>query len=132
MPVNYDICVIKSESKNLAEVECFLINYFKINLLSPDIFNRIYLCISEAVMNSIIHGNKNNPVKEIKIKVKLNKKNLMVSVIDEGEGFNYLKIEDPTKNENLKKEFGRGIHIIKSFTASLKYRKNCCFLRFKI
>jgi serine/threonine-protein kinase RsbW len=132
MVENYEIFKINSETKNLIRIESFLNDYFKRNLLSNENFYKVYLCISEAVINSIFHGNNGDSGKLITIKIKKSKQHLFASVCDEGIGFDYFSIEDPTKKENIKKEFGRGIFIIKSLTVSLKFIKNCCFLKFKI
>lgn len=132
MAGNSNIFIIESDIKNLTQVEFYLNDFFKKNNLSMSIFNKIYLCISEAVINSIVHGNNGNRNKNVTIKMKYTGNFLKVMICDEGNGFNISGLKDPTCNENVRKEFGRGIHIIRSYAETLKYRKNCCFLRFKV
>lgn len=75
-------------------------------------FNRVLLGLSEAVSNSIIHGNKNDCSKKVFISFLYSENELVITVRDEGSGFSLDSIEDPTQPENLKKENGRGLLLI--------------------
>ena len=125
-----NICIIDSDLKNLPKVENFLRHFFLINSIPQEIFNKVYLCLSEAVCNSIFHGNNNDLQKSVRITLKIKRKRLLISVKDEGNGFKFNKLIDPTNSENIRNEFGRGIFIIKALTESVCYRKNYCFLKF--
>jgi len=129
---NSHICIIKSEIRSLITVESFLFDFFKFNYIADEFFPKIFLCLSEVVVNSIFHGNNGDLNKSIVIRLRKKGHRLFVSVKDEGNGFNIHEIDDPTKIENIKREFGRGIHIIKSLSDSIYYKKNQCFLRFSI
>lgn len=118
------ILVIKSETSELKSVENFLLSTFEECKISKKDFNRIFLCISEAVINSIEHGNKKDKHKNVLIGISCTGKKLHVFIKDEGEGFDINKITDPTCKENIKKESGRGIHIIKSLSESLEYNND--------
>lgn len=85
--------------------------------------NRIMLTLSEAVNNAIMHGNKEDPDKEVQIETKLNRNNqvLKITVEDEGEGFNPDEIPDPLKEENLLNEGGRGIYLIKQYADDTQF-----------
>lgn len=82
----------------------------------------IRLACEEAVMNAIKHGNKEDISKKVKIGLKF-KDNLEFFVEDKGEGFNWRAIPDPTKDENLELDYGRGIFLMKSFADKLFYNK---------
>lgn len=126
------ILIIKSEISQLKKVEKFLTEVFKEFNLSQKNFNKVFLCISEAVINSIEHGNKNDKNKIVLIGVDCNKNQIDVYIKDEGKGFNMDKLEDPTNEVNIKKESGRGIHIIKSISEKIVYNRKENFIRFKI
>lgn len=126
------ILVIKSEISQLKRVESFLYEVFLEFKLSQKNFNKVFLCISEAVVNSIEHGNKNDKNKTVSIGVDCNKNQIEVYIKDEGLGFNIDVLEDPTQKSNLKKESGRGIHIIKSLSDKIEYNSKENFIRFKI
>lgn len=118
-----EILVIKSDKNELSLVEDFLEGIFRKNDLNQKNFNNVLLCVSEAILNSIYHGNDNRTEKNIEIRVIFkNNDNMFVEVRDEGEGFDYTQIDDPTLNRNIKKESGRGLHIIKSLCKKIEFR----------
>jgi len=82
--------------------------------LSEDEIDDISIAVTEAVNNAITHGNKNNESKSIEISYKNEKEKIIVYVKDNGGGFEIDKISDPRMNENLLKDSGRGILIMKS------------------
>ncbi len=126
------ILVIKSDLSELKTVEFFLIDVLKEFDLAQKNFNRIYLCVSEAVVNSIKHGNKNDRNKTISIGVNCNLNEINVLIEDEGDGFDINKIEDPTCESNLKNESGRGIFIIKNLCDKLEYNEKGNRIQFNI
>lgn len=127
-----DILVIKSDSSELKRTENFLRNFFIRNKLSEDSFNRVFLCLSEAVINSIQHGNQNDKNKQISIHAKCHDESVSIRICDEGDGFDFNSVVDPTKPGNLKKESGRGIHIIKSLSKEIKFKEEGKCIQFKI
>lgn len=88
--------------------------------------SRIMLTLSEAVNNAIMHGNQENPEKEVVIHTTLDRDQriLKISVEDEGEGFNPDDLPDPLKDENLLNEGGRGIYLIKQYADDINFAKN--------
>lgn len=126
------ILVIKSHVSQLKLVEEFLMGVFKDCNLSRNNFKNVLLCISEAVLNSIEHGNKNDQNKEVSIGVNCVNSQISIYIKDEGEGFDMEKIADPTKHANLKKESGRGIFIIKSLADKIEYNHKENFIHFKM
>lgn len=124
--------VIKSAQKEIEKVEQFLKDIFEKYELPVKCFNKVFLCVSEAVNNSIIHGNKKEVHKTIHVHVNHKKQTLDISVTDEGEGFDINTVPDPTDINNIKKESGRGIHIIKSLSLSLRHNEKGNSLQFQI
>lgn len=126
------ILVIKSSRSELCKVEKFLSRIFVQYKLPSICFNKVYLCISEAVINAIDHGNKKVECKEVTLKVRCLENCIEVSVSDQGEGFDLNAVCDPTKCENLLKESGRGIHIIRSMSNALSFNKKGNTVQFQI
>jgi serine/threonine-protein kinase RsbW len=126
------ILVIKSDIAELKKVEDFIINIFNENNLERKYFNKIYLCVSEAVLNSIKHGNKNDLKKNVSIKIGFDTEKFKIQVEDEGDGFDLNKIKDPTKKRNLKNEEGRGIFIITKLSEQIEYNKKGNLVQFNI
>lgn len=105
---------ISSELINIKKVRSFLEDVFvKLNLERTH-FNRIFLCLSEAVSNAIVHGNQCVSCRKVSVSISHTNNFLTIEVIDEGVGFNVEMVKDPTLSENLKKESGRGIFLMKN------------------
>lgn len=124
------VLVIKSDISELKNVEVFVRELFTENNIPVRFFNKVLLCISEAVLNSIEHGNKNDCNKEVCIFANYKLKTISVEIKDEGDGFNLEEVADPTNVENIKRESGRGLHIIRSLSEQIEYNKNS--IQFKI
>ena len=122
---------INSELKSLNEVHEFLQDLFKDHNLSKSLFNRLYLCVSEAVINAMEHGNKMNIGKVVKIIIEVNDDETLVCIEDEGKGFEFDQIPDPIHELNRKKVQGRGIHIIKNYARDICFKKEGSIIEFK-
>ena len=81
----------------------------------------IAISVTEVVNNGIIHGNKNDPNKALTLTIDRDKNALKFVISDEGEGFDPSCVDDPLKEENLLKEVGRGIFIIRSLMDSVDF-----------
>ena len=126
------IIVINSDVIELKKVETFLTNIFKEYNLEKKYFNKVYLCILEAVINSIKHGNKNDRSKNVSIEVSYDTPEINIMIEDEGNGFDLNEISDPTSEKNIKNESGRGIFIIKTLTNQIEYNEKGNRIQFKI
>ena len=91
---------------------------------SDEDYARIMLTLSEAATNAIVHGNKENPNKKVTIRCKLVDRKLVISVKDEGAGFDPSNIPDPLKEENLLNVGGRGVYLIKEYADELRFEEN--------
>lgn len=81
---------------------------------SDEIYANVLTCLSEAVINGIIHGNREDPKKKVYINLEvIEDKRLIFTISDEGEGFDFNNLPDPTAPENLENLTGRGVFIIK-------------------
>lgn len=81
---------------------------------SDEIYANVLTCLSEAVVNAIIHGNCENLDKKVYINLEvIENKRLIFTISDEGDGFDFNNLPDPTAPENIENLSGRGIFIIK-------------------
>ena len=90
--------------------------------LNDDVEANILVSLSEAVNNAIVHGNKMDPEKKVRMKMVKDEKLLTFSVEDEGSGFNPNEVMDPTAPENIDKPTGRGIFLIRSLADSVEFQ----------
>jgi serine/threonine-protein kinase RsbW len=81
--------------------------------VSEDTFANMMTCLNEVVINAIVHGNKLDINKKVIVNADIENKRIVWTVTDEGEGFDYNNLPDPTAPENLENLTGRGVFIIK-------------------
>jgi len=81
------------------------------------------LCIHEALMNALIHGNKNNRAKKVSVFYKVTDDKFSVSVIDEGDGFDHRNLPDPKTCQNLLKDGGRGLFFIRQYMDEVTFNE---------
>lgn len=121
MPENNYHLEIESDPNNLITVEEF-VNYFGRDLnLSEEKISNLLLTVTEATTNAIIHGNKGDIEKIVVIDVWIEDNKLMISVKDNGKGFDPSKLPDPTETDNLLKDSGRGIYLMKVYMDDIKF-----------
>lgn len=94
-----------------------------------DVFG-IHLAAEEAIVNAIKHGNAYNPEKNVQIEMNVGADRVSLRVTDEGPGFDPLDVPDPTEDENLENESGRGVMLIKAYMTDVRYndRGNSVFM----
>jgi serine/threonine-protein kinase RsbW len=112
---------IPSEIGNLSLVEK-AIDELSMELdLSDEVYGNVLVATMEATNNAIIHGNNSDPNKHVKIVILLENKELMVHIEDQGRGFDYATVPDPTSPENLEKIHGRGIFLMERLSDEILY-----------
>ena len=85
-----------------------------------DVFS-VRLALEEAVVNAIRHGNKADPNKRIHVNYLIEQSRLVVNVEDEGAGFDLESVPDPTAEENLEADHGRGILLMRVYMDEVSY-----------
>lgn len=112
---------IPSEIGNLRLVEK-AIDELSMELdLSDEVYGNVLVATMEATNNAIIHGNNSDPTKHVKIIMKLEGKELKVHIEDQGNGFDFGNIPDPTAPENREKINGRGIFLMERLSDEIMY-----------
>lgn len=81
----------------------------------------IDMAIREAVTNAVVHGNKQDDSKQIRVAIKSSPQEIEISVHDEGAGFNPAEVADPTAAENIMKTSGRGIFFMRNFVDEIEW-----------
>lgn len=112
---------ISSDPNNLITVEEF-VNYFSKEInIDEEQLQHLLLSVTEATTNAIIHANKCDLDKKVDISVIDSDDKITVCVKDEGIGFDPGKVPDPTHPENLLKDSGRGIYLMRFYMDEVKY-----------
>jgi serine/threonine-protein kinase RsbW len=92
--------------------------------INSEIYGNMLVSMVEAVNNAIIHGNKLDETKKVFVEYEINNGEFSFSIKDEGNGFNYQNLPDPTLPENLEKPHGRGIFLISHLVDELRFEDN--------
>lgn len=113
--------VLSSEIENVEKVEELTERITKRMNFPEDERDSIAIAVTEAVNNAIIHGNKQDPAKSVYLYISVKSKFLKFVIEDEGSGFNPDQVPDPLAPDNLLKESGRGIFILKSLMDEVQF-----------
>lgn len=112
---------IPSVPENIRLVEQFIEELREQLHIKDDIYGNILIAVTESVNNAIIHGNQSNRQKLVDLSMRIDDKKISFTISDEGKGFNYNNLPDPTAPENLLQTGGRGIFIIKHLADEVEF-----------
>jgi len=117
---------IKFQSKieNINIVEKLVDDISAQQNLSSEIYGNLLVAMVEAVNNAIIHGNKLDETKEVVVNYGIDKGYFWFTVNDQGPGFDYKNLPDPTSPENIEKPHGRGIFLMSHLVDEIKFEDN--------
>jgi len=115
---------IPSEHESIRLVENF-IDQVRLHVqLDENIYGNVLIALTEAVNNAILHGNKLDKSKSVFLNLQFDKNKILFTVIDQGEGFDFENVKDPTSPENIEQIGGRGIFILKNLADEVEFSEN--------
>jgi len=85
--------------------------------------HKIGMAVREAMVNAVVHGNRYNLKKKVHFSLSSSSEQMSVRIADEGEGFEESELPDPLSEENLLRQSGRGLLLIKAFVDEFEMRK---------
>lgn len=113
--------IVKSDPNLIPEINEFIFDLLKPVLTDKEILGNLNLAVSEALSNAMVHGNKLDPKKNVIVSLLIDDDRVELSIKDSGKGFDPKAVPDPTEPENILKDSGRGIHIMRSFIDEVVY-----------
>jgi serine/threonine-protein kinase RsbW len=120
---------IASKSDNLHLVEKFVDDFSKRCNIVRHIYGNILIATLEAANNAITHGNKCHEDKQVEIVFSKYCDKILLTVKDEGCGFDYRNIPDPTLPEDLEKICGRGVFLMSTLSDEIAFEDNGSYAR---
>jgi serine/threonine-protein kinase RsbW len=114
----------KSDIKNINLVEKLIDEVSSTYGFHSDVYGKILLAVVEGVNNAIVHGNKLNKDKLVILEYNIDNKQAEFIIKDEGLGFDYSNVPDPTKPENIEKSHGRGIFLMNHLADEIEFIDN--------
>jgi serine/threonine-protein kinase RsbW len=115
--------VLVSAPNEIIKVEEFLERINERLLLGDTRYNKLLVATTEAVNNGIIHGNKRDPKKKVTLTCEVNNASLIVKVQDEGAGVDPDALPNPLAEENLLRENGRGVFLMRTLMDSVEFER---------
>ena len=125
---------LSSHLRNIPVVENYIENVVNKYKVSPDKYGNILISMTEAVTNAIRHGNDHDETKNVQVTIQKRKNTISCRVSDEGPGFDYNSLPDPTCPENILKCGGRGVFLMRELADDIQFLDNgsTVEMRFKI
>lgn len=114
---------IPSLPENIRIIESFIDNAKEKYELNDDIYGNIMIAVTEAVNNAIRHGNRDNSSKNVTLSLSLENGLIKFKIEDQGDGFDFHKLPDPTAPENISKPGGRGIFLMKHLSDEVEFKE---------
>ncbi len=115
---------LPSNPKKIVELEGFLTRVLDDLSVNKSRYPEILISLTEAVNNAIIHGNKLDETKVVKIGCEDKNTHLCFSISDEGTGFNVKEVPDPTSEEHISCCGGRGVFIMSNLADRIQFKNN--------
>ncbi len=116
-----DSISIPSDFGSINQVETLIDNVCSKLQVKEDYYGNVLIAVTEAVNNAIQHGNNSNSSLNVDVAVGDKETDFCFSVKDYGNGFDYNHLPDPTAPENIEKENGRGIFLMRSLAEEIEF-----------
>ncbi|MDA0981185.1 MAG: ATP-binding protein [Flavobacteriales bacterium] len=104
----------QSKPENIAVVERLIDEMCENHNVIEEHYGDILIAMTEGVNNAIVHGNKLDVTKSVSVEYEKRGKDLFFRITDEGAGFDYENLPDPTAPENLERPNGRGVFLMRN------------------
>jgi serine/threonine-protein kinase RsbW len=115
---------IPSKIENLRIVEKAIDEISAEFNLNSELYGNVLIATIEAANNAILHGNKLDESKSVNITFNIESKFLSIVIKDQGNGFDYTNVPDPTSPENIEKINGRGIFLMEKLSDKIEFQDN--------
>jgi serine/threonine-protein kinase RsbW len=91
------------------------------------------MALEEAVVNALKHGHRFDPAKKVRVRCRVDAAEVLAEVEDEGPGFYPGGVADPLADENLDRDCGRGLMLMRHYMSEVRYndRGNCVTMRLR-
>ncbi len=115
---------VPSNFDHLSNVEGLIDRICASTGVSDDNYGNVLIAVTEAFNNAVVHGNNGDDTKSVHVRVSQNDDELCFVVKDQGPGFDFENVIDPTAPENIEKENGRGIYLMRHLADEVEFDKN--------
>jgi serine/threonine-protein kinase RsbW len=110
-----------SKGENITIIERLIDDLCAQFHIQEEHYGNILIALTEGVNNAIYHGNKQDPEKSVKVKYSASEDEFEFTIEDEGAGFDFENVPDPTSPENIEKPNGRGVFLMKHLSDEIEF-----------
>lgn len=107
--------LLESTLESVDEAETLVLDIAQNAGLPEEDLHKLGMAVREAMVNAVVHGNRYNLKKKVHLSIETQPDRLQVVITDEGEGFEFSNLPDPLAEENLLRQSGRGLLLIRAF-----------------
>ncbi len=107
--------LLESTLENVDKAEAMVIQEAGRVGFEEDEQQQIGMAVRECAVNAVVHGNRYSKHKKVHLDIEPSQDGLVVTVGDEGEGFDLNSLPDPLAPENLLRQSGRGLLLVRAF-----------------
>lgn len=115
---------LPSKAESIIHVEPFVDAICSELQVQDELFGNILVALTEAVNNAIHHGNALDDRKQVQVEASIDGNVLTFFIKDEGPGFDYNNLPDPTAPENIEKPSGRGVFLMSQLSDLVIFSDN--------
>jgi serine/threonine-protein kinase RsbW len=115
---------LQSKPENIAIVERLIDEMCEQHSVIEEHYGDILIAMTEGVNNAIVHGNKLDVNKSVSVEYEKRGKDLFFRISDEGAGFDYENLPDPTAPENIERPNGRGVFLMRNLADDCLFEEN--------
>ena len=114
---------LNSDINEISKVEGLVSEIFDRYHINHELYGNVLIALTEAANNAIMHGNCYDADKKVIINFNFSEPELRIRVSDEGKGFDFDNLPDPTEPEYIDKPCGRGVFLIKRLADKVDFDK---------
>ena len=124
---------LNSDINEISKVEGLVSEIFDRFHINQELYGNVLIALTEAANNAIMHGNRYDAEKKVVINYDFSEPVLNIRVSDEGKGFDFDNLPDPTEPEFIDKPCGRGVFLIKRLADTVDFDRDgaCVSFSFK-
>jgi serine/threonine-protein kinase RsbW len=115
---------LNSDINEITKVEGLVSDIFDRYHINHELYGNVLIALTEAANNAIMHGNGYDADKKVIINFDFAEPVLKIRVTDEGKGFDFDNLPDPTEPEYIDKPCGRGVFLIKRLADKVDFDKS--------
>ena len=115
---------LESNPDNVREIQPYVDRIVQKYQIGSDLYGNILISLTEAITNAIVHGNQADQSKTVLVNSQFHQNLIKVQIQDEGEGFDYEDVPDPTDPMNLLELNGRGVFLMHQLSDGVEFSNN--------